>query len=119
MVGAELTGTSISSGGNPDVAAFHRSYDPIQAESPHWKFIDNQRGYLLCEADRHRLRTQLRAVSTVTTPGGNVETFASFVTEDGVPGVSVDTVDARPVAQSPRRETGPAGVLPLDTGTQY
>jgi alkaline phosphatase D len=117
VVGAELTGTSISSGGNPDVAAFHRTYDPIKADSPHWKFVDNQRGYLLCDADRHRLSTQLRAVSTVTAPGGTVATYARFVTENGVPGVSVDGVAAQAVAQKPRPESGPAGVLPLDTGT--
>jgi len=33
-VGAEITGTSITSGGNPNTAAFHASYDPIMAESP-------------------------------------------------------------------------------------
>ena len=43
-VGAELTGTSISSGGDPNTATFHATFDPIMAESPHWKFIDNQRG---------------------------------------------------------------------------
>ena len=37
VVGAELIGTSISSDGDADVAAFHRLFDLIQAESPHWK----------------------------------------------------------------------------------
>jgi alkaline phosphatase D len=119
VVGAELTGTSITSAGNPDVAAFHRSFDPIKAESPHWQFIDNQRGYLLCDADRERLSTELRAVTTVTEPGGSVSSYARFVTENGVPGVTVDDVAMRPVAQIPRLEMGPAGVLPLDDGTQY
>ena len=117
VVGAELTGTSISSGGNPDPVAFHRTFDPVKAESPHWKFIDNQRGYLLCDADRDRLSTELRAVTTVTTPGGAVATYARFVTEDGVPGVSVDGVQAKRVAQAPRIEEGPAGPLRLDDGT--
>ena len=44
VAGAEITGTSITSGGNPDVAAFHATYDPIMAESPHWRYIDNRRG---------------------------------------------------------------------------
>jgi len=117
VVGAELTGTSISSGGNPDVKAFHRTFDPIKADSPHWKFIDNQRGYLLCEADQTALKTELRTVTTITAPGGAVATYARFVTEAGVPGVTIDAVKPRPVAQGPRLEQGPAGILRLDDGT--
>ncbi len=86
---AELTGTSISSGGEPNTAAFHAVYDPIMAESPHWKFIDNQRGYLLCDLDRQRWLTDLRVVSTVLAQQATVSTFARFVTEDRVPGVQV------------------------------
>ena len=59
------------------------------AESPHWKFIDNQRGYLLCDLDRERWLTDLRVVTTVRAPEAAVSTFARFVTEDGVPGVQV------------------------------
>jgi alkaline phosphatase D len=88
-VGAELTGTSISSGGDPNTAAFHATFDPIKAESPHWKFIDNQRGYLLCDLDRTRWLTDLRVVSTVRAQQATVSTFARFVTEAGVPGVQV------------------------------
>ncbi len=89
VVAAELTGTSISSGSDPDTAAFHATYDPIMAESPHWKFIDNQRGYMVCDLDRERWLTDLRLVSTVRAPEAAVSTFARFVTEDGVPGVHV------------------------------
>ena len=87
-VGAELTGTSISSGGDPDTAAFHAVYDPAMAESPHWKFIDNRRGYLVCDLDRQRWLTELRVVSTVRAREAQVSTFARFVTEDGAPGVA-------------------------------
>jgi alkaline phosphatase D len=86
---AELTGTSITSGGDADPATFHATYDPIMAESPHWKFIDNQRGYLLCDLDRQRWLTDLRLVSTVLAQQATVSTFAQFVTEDRVPGVQV------------------------------
>ena len=34
-VGAEITGTSISSGGDASAAAFHATFDPIKADSPH------------------------------------------------------------------------------------
>jgi alkaline phosphatase D len=88
-VGAELTGTSISSGSDADPDLFHAVFDPVMAESPHWKFIDNRRGYLLCDLDRQRWLTDLRVVSTVRAPEATVSTFAQFVSEAGVRGVSV------------------------------
>ncbi len=88
-VGAELTGTSISSGGDGSRDAFHATYDPIMVDSPHWKFIDNGRGYLRCDVDRSRWLTDLRTVSTVRAQEATVSTFASFVTEDGRRGVEV------------------------------
>jgi alkaline phosphatase D len=88
-VGAELTGTSISSGGDGSREAFHATYDPIMVDSPHWKFIDNGRGYLRCDIDRSRWLTDLRTVSTVRSQQASVSTFASFVTEDGRRGVEV------------------------------
>ncbi|GAA2595641.1 hypothetical protein GCM10010435_88320 [Winogradskya consettensis] len=33
------------------LTAFHASQDPIMAESPHWRYIDNQRG---CRLRRHQ-----------------------------------------------------------------
>ncbi|MQA81282.1 MAG: alkaline phosphatase [Streptosporangiales bacterium] len=117
VVGAELTGTSITSGGNPDTAAFHATYDPIKAESPHWKFIDNQRGYMACDATGTALTTELKVVSTVTQPGGTASTYARFVVTSGRPGVEVDYVAPRPaVVLRGRPEMGPAGPLPLDKG---
>lgn len=88
-IAAELTGTSISSGGDRDPALFHASFDPIMAESPHWKFIDNTHGYLLCDVDRQRWLTDLRTVPTVRSPEAPVSTFARFVTEAGRRGVEV------------------------------
>ena len=96
-VAAELTGTSITSGSDPNVAAFHAVYDPVMAESPHWRFIDNQRGYLLCDVDRERWLTDLRVVSTVRSPTAAVSTYASFVTEDGVRGVRVASAPPAPI----------------------
>jgi alkaline phosphatase D len=88
-VGAELTGTSITSGSDAIPEAFHAVYDPIKAESPHWKFIDNGRGYLVCDLDRQRWHTDLRLVSTVRAQDATVATAASFVTEAGRRGVEV------------------------------
>jgi len=88
-VAAELTGSSITSGGDASRESFHATYDPIKAESPHWKFIDNGRGYLLCDVDRHRMLTELRTVPTVRAIDPTVSTYARFVTEAGRPGVDV------------------------------
>jgi alkaline phosphatase D len=93
-VGAELTGTSISSGGNPDTDAFHRTYDPIKAESPHWKYIDNRRGYMLCTVTADRLEAALRVVDTVWAPTSAIRTAARFQVESGVTGVTVVSTDA-------------------------
>ena len=87
-VGAELTGTSITSGGNPNTAAFHASYDPIMAASPHWKYIDNQRGYVVCDVDRDRMLSSLRVVDTVWATSATVRTAAEFVVEAGRPGIA-------------------------------
>jgi alkaline phosphatase D len=89
VVGAEITGTSITSGGNSDPVAFHTTYDPIMAESPHWKYIDNQRGYVVCDVTPERMLSSLRLVDTVWAPTANIRTAAQFVVESGVPGISV------------------------------
>ncbi|ROP28252.1 alkaline phosphatase D family protein [Couchioplanes caeruleus] len=97
-VAAEITGTSISSGGDPDTAAFHRTYDPIKAESPHWKYIDNRRGYLLCELTADRLLASLRTVSTVWAPTAGVTTAAQFQVTAGRLGLDVLAHDTPPAA---------------------
>jgi alkaline phosphatase D len=106
-VGAELTGTSISSGGNPNRAAFHATYDPIKAESPHWKYIDNRRGYMVCDVTRDSLVASLRVVDTVWAPTATIATAARFQVVDGVGGIEVLDHDAAPLrttapAESPR-----------------
>ncbi|RBQ19141.1 alkaline phosphatase [Spongiactinospora rosea] len=98
VVGAEITGTSISSGGDADPAAFHRAFDPIMAESPHWKYIGNRRGYIVCDVTPAGLLASLQVVSTVWRPDGTtMVTAARFQVEAGRPGISV-------VDQLPREE---------------
>lgn len=106
VVGAELTGSSISSGGDSDPAAFHATYDPIMAESPHWKYIDNRRAYVLCDVTRERMTASLRTVDTVWRPDNTTATTsAEFVIEAGRPGVTVATTPepARPMRLAERR----------------
>ena len=95
VVGAELTGTSISSGGDEDNRLFHAVYDPVMAESPHWKYIDARRGYLVGDLFTDRMEVALRTVDTVRRrEGTTVRTAARFVVLDGRPGVAVDVSDA-------------------------
>ncbi|BFU46964.1 alkaline phosphatase D family protein [Krasilnikovia sp. MM14-A1004] len=101
VVGAEITGTSISSGGNPDVAAFHAQYDPIKRESPHWRYIDNRRGYVVCDADDQRLLSSLRVVSTVWAQSATVSTAAQFVVEAGRPGIAEVDEHVAPAFRAP------------------
>lgn len=118
VVATELTGTSVCSGGNPDLPTFHRIYDPIRRQkSPHWKFIDLQRGFFLCDADAQGLTAELRVVSSVTQPEADAETYARFYVESGRPGVEVHDVASRPFLRlRSKPEIGPAGPLRLDPG---
>ncbi|WP_242909276.1 alkaline phosphatase D family protein [Actinomadura terrae] len=97
VVGAEITGTSITSGGDSDPVSFHRTFDPIMAESPHWKYIDNQRGYVVCDVTPTRLQASLRIVSSVWKPtGSTIATTARFQVEAGRPGINVVERTASP-----------------------
>ncbi|MFB9317825.1 alkaline phosphatase D family protein [Cryptosporangium minutisporangium] len=91
VVGAELAGTSITSGGDPDVEGFRREHDSLRAENPHCKYLDNRRGYLLGELSATALQVRLRVVDTVLDPaGGAVRTGARFVVQSDRPGAALD-----------------------------
>ncbi len=89
VVGAEITGSSVTSGGNGDNAGFHARYDPIMAESPHWKYIDGRRGYVVCDLSRDQLVATLRTVPVVSQPTSPIETAAQFAVTAGRPGVEL------------------------------
>lgn len=85
IVGTEFVGTSMTSFGDgsdmPDVG-------PTQlSENPHIKFINDQRGYLRCHVTRDTFQADYRVVPYVTRPDAPISTRASFVTEQGHPGV--------------------------------
>ena len=86
------------------MAGFHAAYDPIMAESPHWKFIDNQRGYVVCDVDRSRMLSSLRVVDTIWATSATVRTAAEFVVEAGRPGIA--SVSQTPPALA-ARASGP------------
>jgi alkaline phosphatase D len=93
VVGAELTGTSMSSGGDGNPTGFRTTYDPIRAESPHWKYADGRRGYMVCDVTREGMDVELRHPRTVRAPeSGGISTIARFHLADGRPGVDAQDV---------------------------
>ena len=84
-VATELVGTSISSNGD---ANHNPAGDARQlAENPHIRFTNRDRGYVRNEVTPDAWRTDFRAVEYVSRPGAPARTVASFVIEDGRPGV--------------------------------
>jgi alkaline phosphatase D len=84
VVGTELIGTSISSGGDgSDVPA---NAAAILAENPQVKFYNSQRGYVRCEVTSKAMTADYRVVEKVSVPDSPVSTRASFIVENGRPG---------------------------------
>jgi len=84
-LGTEFVGTSISSGGNGSDT--NANTEGILAENPHIKFFNGQRGYVRCELTPARWQSDYRVVPFVTMPDAPISTRASFVVENGRPGV--------------------------------
>lgn len=89
VVGAEFVGTSISSNGDQDQAAFHAQWDPLMADNPHWKYIDAHRGYHLFDIARDGIDAQVRVVDTVRQPTATPSTLARLRVTAGRPGVEL------------------------------
>ncbi|KUN05284.1 alkaline phosphatase [Streptomyces yokosukanensis] len=89
VVGAEFVGTSVSSNGDQDEAAFHAQWDPLKADNPHWKVIDCHRGYHLFDIRRDGIDAQVRVVDTVVGPQATASTLARLRVESDEPGVQV------------------------------
>ncbi|MFF4750083.1 alkaline phosphatase D family protein [Streptomyces sp. NPDC002514] len=87
VVGAEFVGTSVSSNGDQDQAAFHAQWDPLKADNPHWKVIDAHRGYHLFDIGRDGIDARVRVVDTVLAPRANTSTLATLRVEADEPGV--------------------------------
>ncbi len=76
----EFMGTSITSGGDPASPSATYGGDP---NNPHVKFINNNRGYVLCTVDRGSWTSDYRIVPTVRRRGVPASTLATFVVESG------------------------------------
>ncbi len=84
-VAVEFVGTSISSGGDgtdqPTIAP------QLLSENPQVRFLSTRRGYVSCHVTAGEWRTGYRVVPYVSTAGAPLETRASFVVENGKPGL--------------------------------
>jgi alkaline phosphatase D len=86
IVGTEIIGTSISSGG--DGTDSIPNIDAYVADNPQIKFYNNQRGYVRCEVRRESFTADFRVVEKVSVPESPVSTRATFIIEDGRPGAT-------------------------------
>ncbi|WP_394581929.1 alkaline phosphatase [Cytobacillus firmus] len=94
LIGAEFVGTSITSGGNgSDVRA---DTEKTLAENPHIKFFNNYRGYVRCRVTPEQWRADYRVLPSVTEPGADISTRASFVFEKDQAGLKQVSASAVP-----------------------
>jgi len=82
-IGTEFVVSSIASTGDgtPDTQT------SVLGANPHLKFYEDQRGYMRCDLDAERWRTDVRVVPFVSRPGAPITTTASFAVINGVAGV--------------------------------
>ncbi len=86
-VGTEYVGTSITSTGNGSGTT---TFD--FPDNPHIKFVNDDRGYLLCTLTPDLWTTDYRVVKAVNNPAPQpAVTLATFVTEAGNPGAQNTT----------------------------
>ncbi|HEV7692482.1 MAG TPA: alkaline phosphatase D family protein [Hyphomonadaceae bacterium] len=81
-VAVELVSTSITSGGDGQDA--NDNAKALDANNEQLKFINQQRGYVICDVTKERWETRFRVIDKVTTPGGAISTRKKFVVEPNV-----------------------------------
>ena len=85
VVASEFVGTAISSSG--DGTAKPKDLDALLAENPFVQFHNAQRGYVRCQVTPKLWQSDFQVVEYVTRPGAPLVTRASYVVENGQPGV--------------------------------
>jgi alkaline phosphatase D len=79
---SEFVSTSVSATGGGDER--HRNINGRAAENPSMRYFENRkRGYLWCDVDRNRWRTEFRAVDDVTNVASAVTSIKELVVEAG------------------------------------
>jgi alkaline phosphatase D len=81
IVGSELCGTSVTSGGDGSDA--HENLP----ENPWIKYNGKRRGYVRVTLTANELRADFRQLAAVTTPNAPAATGASFTLTNGRPGL--------------------------------
>lgn len=84
-VGVELTGTSITSGG--DGIDSMPGVDAVYAENPHLKYQGSRRGYVSCVMTPTETRADFKTLPYVSKPGAPIHVARSFVVPSGNPGL--------------------------------
>jgi len=84
-IGTEFVGTSITAGG--DGADLPANALTLLAENPHIKFVNTQRGYVVCDVTRRRWQSEYKVVPFVTAPGAPIATRTRFTVLDDEPGL--------------------------------
>lgn len=85
-VGVEFVGTSISSGGNGSQKLSYT--DGMLAENPFIKFHNAERGYVSCTVTQGEWQSDYLVVEDVTRRDSPLAKRASFVVEEGKPGIA-------------------------------
>lgn len=74
-VAAEFVSTSISSGG--DGSDLRRGSDVMLRNNPQLRFLNDQRGYLVCDVTPQAWATHFMVMDQVSTPGGTISRRAT------------------------------------------
>lgn len=85
-LGVEFVSTSISSGG--DGVDTTPRFRTLLQQDPHIRFYNAQRGYIRHVVTPDRWRADVQVVDRISVPDGRLTTRASFVVENGRPGLS-------------------------------
>ncbi|EQB30115.1 alkaline phosphatase D family protein [Sphingobium ummariense] len=86
-VAVEFVSTSISSGG--DGSDLRAGSDRMFQNNPQLKFLNDQRGYLVCEVTPDAWQSRFMVMDRVSTPGGAIAKRATITVPRGQPGLSI------------------------------
>lgn len=85
-VAVEFVATSISSGG--DGGDLRPGSDHILAANPQLRFVNDQRGYLVCDVTPERWATDFMVMDKVTVPGGEIRKRITLAAGHGRPDIA-------------------------------
>lgn len=84
VLATEFGCTSVTSGGNG--VDLSPSGKEAMAENPHIKFVNSQRGYVLCKVSPDKWQTEFKVVPYINKPDAPILTRATFEVAHGKPG---------------------------------